>query len=117
MVGEAIAIFFYLLGGIYLAVRIWQSFRPQPPLSQQFVSARDRDSCRAELSGRIDRIERDAEKQNSAVARELRELRNDISVKVGGTHARIDALSKSFGSQLGRLTGTIETYMQVKGSA
>jgi len=116
-VGEAIAIFFYLLGGIYLAVRIWQSFRPQPPLHRQYVSREDREACRLELSRRIERVEKDTERQSAALARELRELRNDISVKVGGTHARIDALSKSFGSQLGRLTGTIETYMQVKGSA
>lgn len=117
VVGEAIAIFFYLLGGIYLAVRIWQSFRPQPPLSQQFVSARDRDACRAELDRRIERVEKENERQNTTLAREIKELRNDLSVKVGGTHARIDALSKSFGSQLGRLTGTIETYMHVKGNA
>jgi len=116
LVGQAVAIFFYLLGGIYLAVRIWQSFRPQPPLRDQFMSRADGKACREGFSDRIVRLEKENERQNAVVAREIKELRSDLSAKVGATHARIDALSKSFGSQLGRLTGTIETYMQVKGN-
>jgi uncharacterized protein YneF (UPF0154 family) len=115
IVGEAIAIFFYLLGGIYLAVRIWQSFRPQPPLHRQYVSREDSSACQRNFAERIEKLEHENARQNESVAKALDALRRDLSTKTGAIHSRVDYLTKAFGSQLGELNGTIRTYMEMNG--
>jgi len=115
IVGEAVAVFFYLLGGLYLALRIWQSFRPQPPLHRQYMSREDSALCQNNFEKRIEKLENENSRQNESVAKALDALRRDLSAKTGAIHARVDCLSKSFGSQLGELNGAIRTYIDMNG--